>query len=104
MAPCILEGIVIDSGPEAVTGVLHGKTITLDVPVPRLDGHRVRIIVEPADEEAQQPEAILKPIATVPPGKTPLPATREAFLNAIDQRVEQARPNSKNSSSNEPDK
>ena len=35
-----------------VTGRLHGTTITLDAPVPRLDGHRVRVIVEDADEEA----------------------------------------------------
>lgn len=38
--------------PNAVTGILRGTTITLDAPVPPLDGHRARVIVEPADEEA----------------------------------------------------
>jgi hypothetical protein len=36
----------------AVTGLLQGKTITLDAPVPPLDGQRVRVIIAPADEEA----------------------------------------------------
>jgi hypothetical protein len=35
----------------ALTGVLHGTTITLDEPLPPLDGHRVRVMVEPADDE-----------------------------------------------------
>jgi hypothetical protein len=34
----------------AVTGVLHGATITLDAPLPPLDGRRVRVIIEPVDE------------------------------------------------------
>jgi hypothetical protein len=33
----------------ARTGTLHGTTITLDAPVPALDGHRVRVVV--ADDE-----------------------------------------------------
>lgn len=36
----------------AVTGLLHGKTITLDAPVPPLDGQRVRVIIAPVEEEA----------------------------------------------------
>ncbi|HKQ69721.1 MAG TPA: hypothetical protein VJT73_10300 [Polyangiaceae bacterium] len=36
--------------PHPITGVLHGSTITLDAPVPPLDGHRVRVTVE-ADED-----------------------------------------------------
>jgi len=36
--------------PNAITGVLHGTTITLDTPVPPLDGHRVRVTVEPVDD------------------------------------------------------
>ncbi|MEO8185698.1 MAG: hypothetical protein ABI895_43390 [Deltaproteobacteria bacterium] len=35
----------------AVTGVLHGNTITLDAPVPRLDGRRVRVILAPEDRD-----------------------------------------------------
>jgi hypothetical protein len=34
----------------AVTGVLHGATITLDAPLPPLDGRRVRVIIEPVEE------------------------------------------------------
>jgi hypothetical protein len=34
----------------AVTGVLHGATITLDAPVPPLDGQRVRVVIEPETE------------------------------------------------------
>jgi hypothetical protein len=29
----------------AATGVLHGNTITLDAPVPPLDGQRVRVMI-----------------------------------------------------------
>ena len=32
-----------------VTGIVHGTTITLDVPIPPLDGRRVRVVVEPVD-------------------------------------------------------
>jgi hypothetical protein len=50
--------------PNAVTGVLHGTTITLDTPVPPLDGHRVRVIVEPADDDVNlspaENEALLR--------------------------------------------
>lgn len=35
----------------AVTGVLHGNTITLDAPVPPLDGRRVRVILAPEDRD-----------------------------------------------------
>jgi hypothetical protein len=35
----------------AVTGVLHGTTVTLDAPLPRLDGRRVRVFIEPVIEE-----------------------------------------------------
>jgi hypothetical protein len=37
--------------PNAITGVINGTTITLDAPVPPLDGQRVRVIVEPADDD-----------------------------------------------------
>jgi predicted thioesterase len=32
-----------------VTGTVHGSTITLDAPVPPLDGRRVRVVLEAAD-------------------------------------------------------
>ncbi len=32
-----------------VTGVVHGSTITLDTPVPPLDGRRVRVVLQPVD-------------------------------------------------------
>ena len=58
--------------PNAVTGVLHGTTITLDAPVPPLDGHRVRVIVEPAGDEelalsATENAALLREWATQGP-------------------------------------
>lgn len=34
----------------AVAGVVHGKLIELDEPVPGLEGRRVRVVVEPVDE------------------------------------------------------
>ena len=34
----------------ALTGHLKGRTITLDETVPELDGKRVRMVVEPAEE------------------------------------------------------
>ena len=37
----------------AVTGVLHGTTVTLDAPVPRLDGQRVRVFIEPVAGPAE---------------------------------------------------
>ena len=37
----------------AVTGILHGNTITLDGPVPPLEGQRVRILIALADEEVE---------------------------------------------------
>ena len=41
--------------PNSITGVLHGTTITLDAPVPPLDGHRVRVIVEAAEDDVELP-------------------------------------------------
>ena len=35
----------------AATGVLHGNTITLDAPVPPLEGQRVRVIIARDDED-----------------------------------------------------
>lgn len=37
----------------AVTGVLHGATITLDAPVPPLDGQRVRVVIEAEIEDRE---------------------------------------------------
>jgi hypothetical protein len=37
----------------AMTGLLQGKTITLDSPVPPLDGQRVRVIIAPIEEGAE---------------------------------------------------
>jgi hypothetical protein len=37
----------------AATGVLHGATITLDAPVPPLDGQRVRVVIEPEAERRE---------------------------------------------------
>jgi hypothetical protein len=34
------------------TGVIHGQTITLDAPLPALEGRRVRVAVEPDDAPA----------------------------------------------------
>jgi energy-coupling factor transporter ATP-binding protein EcfA2 len=34
-----------------VNGTLSGRTIILDEPVPPLDGRRVRVLLEPFDEE-----------------------------------------------------
>jgi hypothetical protein len=33
------------------TGTITGTTITLDTPIPSLEGRRVHILIEPADEE-----------------------------------------------------
>jgi hypothetical protein len=35
----------------AATGVLHGNTITLDAPVPPLDGQRVRVMIALDDQD-----------------------------------------------------
>lgn len=37
----------------ATKGTLRGKTLTLDEPVPRLDGRRVRVILEPTEDEGE---------------------------------------------------
>jgi hypothetical protein len=41
----------------ATTGLLQGKTITLDSPVPRLDGQRVHVIIAPIEEDAERSAA-----------------------------------------------
>jgi hypothetical protein len=35
------------------SGILHGKTITLDGPVPALDGRRVHVLIAPEDEDVK---------------------------------------------------
>jgi hypothetical protein len=35
----------------AATGVLHGNTITLDAPVPPLDGQRARVMIALDDQD-----------------------------------------------------
>lgn len=40
----------------AVRGVLHGATITLDAPIPPLDGRRVRVVIEPETESGKDRE------------------------------------------------
>ena len=37
----------------AATGVAHGNTITLDAPVPPLEGRRVRLTIELENDEVQ---------------------------------------------------
>ena len=37
----------------AATGILRGNTITLDSPVPPLEGQRVRVVIALADEDVQ---------------------------------------------------
>jgi hypothetical protein len=32
------------------TGLVHGRTIELEGPVPELEGRRVRVVLEPVDE------------------------------------------------------
>ena len=39
---------------ESLTGRIHGKTITLDSPIPPLDGQRVRVSLEPFSESDLQ--------------------------------------------------
>ena len=77
----------------------------LDAAPENMDAHENVNLHESTQEEetkheAKQPELMLKPIATVPPGKTPLPTTREAFLNAVDD----ARVHLNNGPKDEPDK
>jgi hypothetical protein len=36
----------------AVSGVVHGKVIELDEPIPDLEGRRVRVVVEAVEEGA----------------------------------------------------
>jgi len=42
---------------------------------------------EEENDEEEEGQAHQKPIQVVPPAKTPLPATREAFLNAVAQEL-----------------
>jgi len=35
----------------AGTGLLQGKTVTLDAPVPQLDGQRVHVVISAVEEE-----------------------------------------------------
>jgi hypothetical protein len=44
---------------ESLTGRLQGNTITLDAPVPLLEGQLVKVLVEPLDD----PEAQISPTA-----------------------------------------
>ena len=39
----------------AVSGVLHGRVIELDEPVPGLEGRRVRVVVELVEEPPTDP-------------------------------------------------
>ena len=43
--------------PEMLTGLVRGNTIMLDAEIPPLEGHRVRLVVEPLDES----EVVLSP-------------------------------------------
>ena len=56
----------------AVSGVIHGKVIELDEPVPDLEGRRVRVVVEPVEEgaidRAEQRRAWEKWVAHGPQG------------------------------------
>lgn len=45
----------------ALTGFLRGTTITLDAPVPTLDGRRVRVVVEPVALEHVAEDRELSP-------------------------------------------
>ena len=36
--------------PATATGTVHGRVITLDLPVPELEGCRVRVLLRPAEE------------------------------------------------------
>jgi hypothetical protein len=38
-------------GQTSTTGVLSGRTITLDAPIPDLDGRRVRVVLAAAEEQ-----------------------------------------------------
>jgi hypothetical protein len=46
----------MDTGVHSAIGTLRGKVITLEKGVPALDGMRVRVIVEPEEEEKLDPE------------------------------------------------
>ena len=38
---------------KAVLGHVHGKTITLEKAIPRFDGRRVRVLLEPVEDDVQ---------------------------------------------------
>jgi hypothetical protein len=49
----------VDRMAESLLGRLQGNIITLDAPVPLLEGQLVKVVVEPvADSEAQIPAAV----------------------------------------------
>jgi hypothetical protein len=39
-------------GNDAIPGVVRGNKILLDAPLPALDGRRVRVVVEPVEDDA----------------------------------------------------
>jgi hypothetical protein len=45
-------GYTLQMPDAAATGVLHGNTITLDAPVPPLEGRRVRVIIALEERDA----------------------------------------------------
>jgi hypothetical protein len=65
--------VYVEMANAASTGVLHGNTITLDAPVPPLEGQRVRVLIALADDDLQlrpeqQAEAWRQWTATGPQG------------------------------------
>ncbi len=50
----------------SMIGVLQGNVLTLDELVPRLDGQRVRVSLEPLDEVADADESLLASMAADP--------------------------------------
>jgi len=52
LAPAVLSRYSLNMADAASNGILHGTTITLDSPVPPLDGKRVRVLLALADDDA----------------------------------------------------
>jgi hypothetical protein len=52
LAPGMEIGYTLYMADAAATGVLHGNTITLDAPVPPLEGRRVRVIIALEERDA----------------------------------------------------
>lgn len=50
----------------SMIGVLQGNVLTLDEWIPRLDGRRVRVSLEPLDETADADEKLLAAMAADP--------------------------------------